>query len=97
MTVRSEVNESHNHPVELHVRRPVSPRGTGPSDDPGVGRQRAASGSRSHISDRVRSGRISRFIETTAVISGDKLRPDADDNYNLGQIGWCFIETDRWG
>ena len=37
------------------------------------------------------------FIETTAVISGDKLRPDADGNYDLGQIGWCFIETDRWG
>jgi len=24
------------------------------------------------------------------------LRPDADGNYDLGQIGWCFIETDRW-
>lgn len=37
------------------------------------------------------------FIETTAVISGDRLRPDADGYYDLGQIGWCFVETDRWG
>lgn len=42
-------------------------------------------------------GETLHFIETTAVISGDKLRPDADGNYDLGQIGWCFIETDRWG
>lgn len=42
-------------------------------------------------------GETLHFIETTAVISGDKLRPDADGNYHLGQIGWCFVETDRWG
>ena len=41
-------------------------------------------------------GETLHFIETTAVISGDKLRPDADGNYDLGQIGWCFVETDRW-
>jgi hypothetical protein len=32
----------------------------------------------------------------TAVISGYKLRPDSDGNYDLGQLGWCFVETDRW-
>lgn len=41
-------------------------------------------------------GETLHFIEDVAVISGDKLRPDADGNYDLGQIGWCFIETDRW-
>ena len=37
------------------------------------------------------------FIEATAVISVDKLLPGADGNYDLGQIGWCFVENDRWG
>ena len=42
-------------------------------------------------------GETLHFIEDVAVISGDKLRPDADGNYDLGQIGWCFVETDRCG
>lgn len=29
-------------------------------------------------------GETLHFIETTTVISGDKLRPDADGNYDLG-------------
>lgn len=37
---------------------------------------------------RAAEGEALRFIETTAVISGNKLRPDADDNYDLGRIGW---------
>lgn len=40
-------------------------------------------------------GETLHFIEATAVISGDKLRPDSDGNYDLGQIGWCFIKTDH--
>ena len=39
-------------------------------------------------------GETLHFIETTAVISGDKLRPDSDGNYDLGQIGWCFTKVD---
>ena len=41
-------------------------------------------------------GETLHFIETTAVISGDKLRPGADGTCGLGHIGWCFVETDRW-
>lgn len=41
-------------------------------------------------------GETLHFIENTAVISGDKLRPGADANYDLGQIGWCFIEANHW-
>ncbi|MDV7176010.1 hypothetical protein R4144_22195 [Gordonia amicalis] len=37
-------------------------------------------------------GETLHFIETTAVLSGDKLRPDFEGNYDLGQIGWCFIQ-----
>jgi len=41
-------------------------------------------------------GETLHFIETTAIISGEKLRPGTDGNYDLGQIGWRFIETARW-
>lgn len=34
--------------------------------------------------------------EGTAVIGGEKLRADADGSYDLGQIGWCFIQPDHW-
>ena len=37
-------------------------------------------------------GETLHFIDTTAAILGEKLRPDADGKYDLGQLGWCFVE-----
>ncbi|MCF3940695.1 hypothetical protein [Gordonia tangerina] len=36
------------------------------------------------------------FVENVAVITGDKLKPDINGHYDLGQIGWCFVQTDHW-
>lgn len=32
------------------------------------------------------------FIDDVAVISGEKMRPDSEGNYDLGQLGWCFVD-----
>lgn len=35
------------------------------------------------------------YIENVAVISGEKVKPDRDGNYDMGLLGWCFIEVDE--
>lgn len=36
-----------------------------------------------------------RYVDEVAIVSSEtRLKPDVDGNYDLGELGWCFVRVD---